>query len=185
MRFLLLFVAAAGVSAAQAQAIDAHRFAPLSVGNRWEYASTDHSLTTPVVTGYTVATVDSEVVVDGQPYLVLTQQGFSPSGVPTTPRRTCAYSRALGTAPAGTTPLPDYDCAEQAALPPAIPSGPVTITRGSDVVVSNQSVVVDSLLSFGAYRQYSGGAFDANGVRYATRACYVFPCRTQSSDAAT
>ncbi|HEX8387097.1 MAG TPA: T9SS type A sorting domain-containing protein [Rubricoccaceae bacterium] len=176
MRLLLLSAALVAVVPARAQPVDPAPFSPpLQVGNRWEYVRANHNATTPVVTGYAVATVDGEVEVDGQPYVVLTTQRFNPSGVAETPRNTCAYSRTLGTAPAGSTALPDYDCTVQLALAPPLPwsSGPTTVTAGASVEISSQSISVDSLVTFGSQGQGSGGAYSATVYTYATDIGYV------------
>ncbi len=163
----LLFATAA---VAQGPVLDPQRFAPLDAGNRWEYTLTTNSGPGPVVTGYLVSTVDGETTVGGAPYTVLSRQSFGPTGAPTSARATCAYSRTLGTAPAGSTQLPDYDCANQPALPPALPysSGPTTLTANADVTVASQTVRVDSLVTFGRQAQGSGGAYDAVVWTYAT-----------------
>ena len=95
----------------RAQPVPAAPFsAPLGIGNRWEYVLTNAAVTPPAVTGYLVATVDGEVTVNGEPYRVLTRQQFAADRTPATARTTCAYNPARGTAPAGSTSLPDYSC---------------------------------------------------------------------------
>ena len=105
----------------------------------------------------------------------LSRQTFGPGGAPTSTRTVCAYSRALGTAPPGSTSLADYDCTNQPALPPALPytSGPTTLTTDADVSVASQTVRADSLVVFGRQAMGSGGAYDATAWTYATGLGFV------------
>lgn len=177
MRRLLLTALAFTCSLAQAQGpvLNAQSFAPLDVGNRWEYTLTSNSGSGAVAAGLVVATVDGETMIGGAPYVVLSRQVFGTNGAPTSARTVCAYSRRLGTAPAGSTSLPDYDCASQTALPPTLPytSGPTTLTTDKDVAVSAQTVRVDSLVVFGSQGSGSGGASSATAWTYATGLGFV------------
>ena len=155
----------------RAQPVPAAPFsAPLGIGNRWEYVLTNAAVTPPAVTGYLVATVDGEVTVNGEPYRVLTRQQFAADRTPATARTTCAYNPARGTAPAGSTSLPDYSCVGQVGLPPPLPwsSGPTTVTPAATVEVGSQSVPVDSLVTFGSQGSGTGGAYSATVYAYAT-----------------
>lgn len=168
---VLFALAAVGLALpvqAQAPVIDATRFARLEVGNRWDYTTTKTFSGTLSETSYRVATVDREILVGGEPYVVTTVQTFDASRVATSPLYTCAYSPTLGAAPEGSTSLPDYDCARQTALPPVLPFAPTTITPSATIDIGAQTLLVDSLLSYGNQQQGSGGAYSAYTFRYAT-----------------
>ncbi len=154
LRFALLFAALLSLSAAQAQPGYATSFADLTPGNRWEYVETSRLVTPAEVTGRRVTTIEAEIVAGAVRYSVATSQRFAPDGSPTTDRTTCAYDPATGIvyspAPAGPDVLPNYSCTSAAfAFPPFSLSYTSTSTGASTVLISGQTVAVDSLFTRG------------------------------------
>ena len=150
LRVALALAAVLAAPAVQAQSGYLNRFGNLTPGNRWEYTETNRRVTPPAITGYLVATVEAEVLIGSDVYSVVTSQRFAPDGTPTSVRSTCAYHPVHGTAPAGSTSLPNYLCSNFSGFPlPPYRFGysSTWYTSPSSFSVSGQSVTVDSLFT--------------------------------------
>ena len=174
MRILLALVSLSFALPALAQepVVPATRFSGIRVGNAWDYSTSGRSSPTgPPVFLYrefVYTTADSLVVIDGEPYVVLTTRRSPSANGPTFQVTTCAFSEARGTAAAA--PLPGYDCSQTYVLPPPLPwtGGPTTVTPSATVVIRERPAVVDSLLQFGSQQNGPSGAYTATLYRYAT-----------------
>ncbi len=165
------------VAQAQGPVVDAARFSPLDVGDQWKYYSTELYGPVPVsiYSEWTVSTVDRDTLIGGETYVVIVTERAPTSGMENATRTTCAFNRVLGAAPTGTTTLPRYDCSRALVLPPPVPwtAGPTTITTGTSITLWDQSVPVDSLLTFGSQQAGSGQAYTSTSYRYATGIGFV------------
>jgi hypothetical protein len=158
---VLPFVLAVSVSA-QGSGLDPLQFAPLDVGNRWEYVYQNEMPTPAVPIRYIVAEIASEMLIGGEPHRVLTQQSFALDGTPDGPLLHCAYSLTSGPASAEAAGLPDYNC-DQLSAPPVLPYpyGPTTVRDHEAYEVSGQTYIADTLVSYGSQTMGSGGAMTA------------------------
>jgi hypothetical protein len=139
----LAFLLALVCSAASAQPSLRQRFAPLHVGDVWEYRHTDYAPNPVVPLGHLVSSVVADTVLGGTAYFVLTEQTYNPQGEATGPLYHTLYNYTAGVAPA-TSELPDYRGWNIAIMDQLIRTSYAT---GVPIDIGGQTVVVDSTLN--------------------------------------